>query len=390
LSEKEVKPTLEKYIDIENIPRKYGGTLDFKFGMMPILEPAIANALEWEIPGKSTTNPVTIVKEKVEKVLPKGYISTNDNGFPIGPIKWHETNDGNLNAIAVGSEQGSRRNDVIARMKADIAFIHGISRKNTTVDWSLERLVSTSGTATQPQEGDPEYGKELLFSSGAITPASAAMSNSGNDTAAETAATSSLQPPVTNAQPAATKDTPDAELSFDESKSPTARATLPASEGQPRTGSSNTAYAAQKGTHAEGTMAEDTPHVVDFGHGDKAAVMEPATLGQARKDPQIAKDAPEGPSVIEQVQSAVAGVTATAGAAASSVSGTVGAVATNVLDAVGLGGQKKDGEAAVQKAEEEKAKEPPLDVKDEAMKGYIRTQYPSKAPDLPPSAKPTS
>lgn len=376
-----MKPTLEKYIETENIPRKYGGTLDFKFGMMPILEPAISNALDWKSSENSTKSPVTIVKEKVEKVLPKTDISPNDRAFPIGPIKWHVASDGKLEATAVGNDKGNRRNDVIARMKADIAFIHGISRQNTIIDWSIEKVISTAGTGTQPQEGDPDYGKELANTSGAVTPSSAAMSNSDNDTVKATG------PPTT--QPAATKDKPDTDLLFAESKSPTARDPLPPSQGYPRTGTSTTAYEAQTGTLAQGTMAEDTPQVVDFGHGDKAAVMEPATLGQARKDVQIARDtSDDAPSIVDQAKSAVAGVTTAAGTAASSVSGTVGALAGGVLGAVGLGSQKKDDDAEVNKAEENKEKEPPLDIKDEAMEGYIRTQHPSKAPDLPPSAKP--
>ena len=135
-------------------------------------------------------------------------------------------------------------------------------------------------------------------------------------------------------------------------------------------------------------MAKDTPHVVDFGHGDKAAVMEPSTVGQARKDAQIPKDAPEGPSVVDQAKSAVAGVSAAAGSAASTVSGTVGSVAGNVLSAVGLGGQKES-DTVVDEAEKAKVDDgPPLDIKDEAVEGYIRTQNPSKAPEIPTHTKP--
>lgn len=46
LAAADVKPTLLQYMDEENIPTKYGGKLDFKFGDMPILEPAIADSLD--------------------------------------------------------------------------------------------------------------------------------------------------------------------------------------------------------------------------------------------------------------------------------------------------------------------------------------------------------
>ncbi|KAJ8103719.1 hypothetical protein POJ06DRAFT_242662 [Lipomyces tetrasporus] len=40
--------TLESFIDPANLPNKYGGELDFEFGQMPVLDPAVKNALTWE------------------------------------------------------------------------------------------------------------------------------------------------------------------------------------------------------------------------------------------------------------------------------------------------------------------------------------------------------
>jgi hypothetical protein len=137
-----MKTTLEKYIDPENIPRKYGGTLDYKFGDMPMLEPAILSVLESTAPGFTT--------------------------FPTGPVKWHVSEPGKLDAIAVGSVDGKKRRDVVAKMKTEWTDTHGISR-NTKVDWTKEPTIPEDGTATQPAEGDPELGKDL--GSGDATPA---------------------------------------------------------------------------------------------------------------------------------------------------------------------------------------------------------------------------
>jgi hypothetical protein len=147
LSQQDMKPTLEKYIAPENIPRKYGGTLDYEFGMLPVLEPAIRDVF---VPA-----------------------SASDPTVPAGPIKWKENAAGELELLAVGSENGARRDAVVGKIKGDFGFMYGISRANTQIDWAEENVLSTTGTATQPlEDGDPELGRELLDGgSGAQTPA---------------------------------------------------------------------------------------------------------------------------------------------------------------------------------------------------------------------------
>jgi hypothetical protein len=146
-----MKQTLETYIAPENIPRKYGGTLDYEFGMLPVLEPAIRDVFV-----SAASEPAT------------------DLALPAGPLKWKESASGALELLAVGSEGGARRSEVVGRLEGDFGFIHGVSRENTRIDWALEKVRSTTGTATQPAvDGDPEFGRELLEAgSGAQTPAS--------------------------------------------------------------------------------------------------------------------------------------------------------------------------------------------------------------------------
>ncbi|KAG6299556.1 hypothetical protein E4U09_008058 [Claviceps aff. purpurea] len=59
----EVKSVLERYIDPSNIPKKYGGGLDYSFGQMPKADPAWEGVVAWE----------------------KGVSS-----FPTGPLLWEE------------------------------------------------------------------------------------------------------------------------------------------------------------------------------------------------------------------------------------------------------------------------------------------------------------
>ncbi|KAF2667051.1 CRAL/TRIO domain-containing protein [Microthyrium microscopicum] len=230
LSEREMFPTLSKYIDPEHIPTKYGGSLDFTFGSMPHLDPAIISALSW--PSDTPTPPT----------------------FPIGPIKWRESSTGTLEATAVGRIDGTPRSKLVASTKSDFTSLHGISRVNTAIDWKTETVAPTDGSATQPGEGDPDYGHELV-KSGTQTPA---------DAAAGQIALPMRGVPAEGDHSAAVA--------------------LPASGAQPREGTSDGKVVAQEGTAAEGAMVEGTPHVVELGGGDRAAVVETATVGQARKD----------------------------------------------------------------------------------------------------------
>lgn len=113
-----MKSTLEKYIDPANIPTKYGGQLDYEFGMMPNLEPAIQAALNWESP----------VEQRTGKT------------FPTGPLRLDLT-DGGLTAVAVGSEKGKQRHSVVARIKTE-------SKINAEMSSAAEEPKSEAQTQT--------------------------------------------------------------------------------------------------------------------------------------------------------------------------------------------------------------------------------------------------
>jgi hypothetical protein len=87
---------LSSYIDPVNIPKQYGGELEFEFGMMPKLEPAIAEMLRWSPPDTA---------ESSEPVNPS---------YPIGPLKLVDGQNDEMAVIAVGSIDGKDRREAIA------------------------------------------------------------------------------------------------------------------------------------------------------------------------------------------------------------------------------------------------------------------------------------
>ncbi|KAL8728360.1 MAG: hypothetical protein Q9181_005370 [Wetmoreana brouardii] len=88
LSHAEVLPTLKEYIDLANIPTRFGGQFKYEIGMSYDLDPVIARRLVW----------------------PPG----SEEKFPMGPVKWTQTDDGCKLAIAVGSQGGKERSQKLA------------------------------------------------------------------------------------------------------------------------------------------------------------------------------------------------------------------------------------------------------------------------------------
>lgn len=87
LSHDEVKHTLESFIDPRDIPKKYGGELDFTFGELSNPDPNWEGVVTWE----------------------NGYSS-----FPSGPLLWEEIENGTRMACnALGTKDGVQLNDRI-------------------------------------------------------------------------------------------------------------------------------------------------------------------------------------------------------------------------------------------------------------------------------------
>ncbi|KAF4988736.1 hypothetical protein FDECE_14947 [Fusarium decemcellulare] len=86
LGSHEVKTVLEQFIEPRNIPKKYGGELDYTFGQLSIPDSHWEGIVEWE----------------------NGYKS-----FPSGPLLWEDVDGGRLACIARGAENGKQRNERI-------------------------------------------------------------------------------------------------------------------------------------------------------------------------------------------------------------------------------------------------------------------------------------
>ncbi|OAA66861.1 cellular retinaldehyde-binding/triple function protein [Niveomyces insectorum RCEF 264] len=90
LSHSEVLPTLLSFVDIEHIPRSYGGELDFAWGEMPNLDPRIDERLTW---------------------------ANGHTSFPVGPLYWRPIDGGDrLECVAVGSVDQVERMERVCTM----------------------------------------------------------------------------------------------------------------------------------------------------------------------------------------------------------------------------------------------------------------------------------
>lgn len=87
LSQSEVLPTLSKFIDPANIPKHYGGTLDFSWCDEPNLDPKIKDLATW---------------------------ADGHTAFPLGPVYWVPAEGGKrLDCLARGSVDKVERNEVV-------------------------------------------------------------------------------------------------------------------------------------------------------------------------------------------------------------------------------------------------------------------------------------
>lgn len=131
LGPNEVKPTLEAFIDPRNIPKKYGGELDFEFGQLTVPDPAWEGIVHWE----------------------GGHTS-----FPSGPMVFSELDDGEtLLLTGLGSKDGKLREERICTMPKQFAMPDPMLNTVQKVPSQVPARPSTgrSGTArSRPSTGD--------------------------------------------------------------------------------------------------------------------------------------------------------------------------------------------------------------------------------------------
>ncbi|KAK4994636.1 hypothetical protein LTR66_005365 [Elasticomyces elasticus] len=313
LSSGNMKSTLEQYIEPQNIPKKYGGQLDFQFGDLPILEPAIERTLTW-------LHPQT---QKAQKT------------FPTGPIVWKENGDGEMVAVAVGSEHGKQRATEVASLKASH---YPPARQHLAADTGRAGAAlfrTTSGYATHPTTPIDEE---------------------------ELRPPSEDELPDRKAAATATSQTGTYDIPYRDFTTP--------SQAPPTGGTSSTRYMQQEQTHAEGQSSEGTPRVRDDGAGDKHAVMQPATVGQAPKEVPLTSppDEPDS-SYIAQAKEV-----------ASNAYESVASAGQSVMSAVGYAGETRQSppSAQIKEEKEPRAEEQGSSVKTVSVEEYLRAQYSSK------------
>ncbi|KAI1177013.1 CRAL-TRIO domain-containing protein [Nemania sp. FL0916] len=145
LSDHDVLPVLTTFMDLEDIPKNYGGKLDWSFFDEPAYDDEIKRIVTWE----------------------NGF--TN---FPPGPCHWHRTEDGKrLECLAVGSQDGKERrvrvctvpiafppaSDVVDEIPAvngdkEAATTEGsadVTTETTTAKTSLSRPQNTEATTVE-------------------------------------------------------------------------------------------------------------------------------------------------------------------------------------------------------------------------------------------------
>jgi hypothetical protein len=147
-----VKKTLESFIDPKNIPKKYGGELEYHFGDKPVLDPQLAKVLKWE---------------------------GDRNGFPIGPMFWvnkGEKDGDEMEAIAVGSVEKVERNEKVCTVTKLLAEKEDVIEMNGHAIAVTEKQHHESTPAVTedilPTISEPNSTEEPVVQEGEVIPAS--------------------------------------------------------------------------------------------------------------------------------------------------------------------------------------------------------------------------
>lgn len=145
ISHNDVKSTLESFIEPHNIPKKYGGTLEFEFGDLPALDPALEAVTLWNTEA-----------------------GTPD--FPHGPMYWVKSKDQeSIQAIAVGSNGAIERREEVCLLKQAFKDIDNkrmipqdATAETATVSAEKSAIAAVAGTdpsliADQPADQPAEH-----------------------------------------------------------------------------------------------------------------------------------------------------------------------------------------------------------------------------------------
>ena len=350
LSKANMLSTLQEFMELEDIPKKYGGKLDYQFGQLPNLDPMFDQNLRW-------INP---------------HHENGRNTFPTGPIRLRKSDNGELVAVAVGSEGGKLREIPIAAMRAPQVDRSAPLGGGDTRRLELYRT-ATNATDTHPPTPPEGYAdlesppSETISPPPGVVPPPTDASRGATTTLPYRPAQETSPTPYQPAHEIPPISYRDDMTTTDISRpGPTSVSREPTYETSPapyRAGTTSTRYEQQEHTLADGEVADSTPTLRDTGDGDKHGVIEPRTVGQAPKEHPMPEQPEEPqPSYLEQAYATAAGV---AGAA---------------LKAVGL---SKEGEKAEEEGEQTEERAVPEDprvdnAQEKNVEEFLREQYKSK------------
>lgn len=134
-------------MDIENIPKKYGGKLDFECGKLPALDSQVRDCLN--IAGGPDAERL----------------------FLTAPVRWmDDTEEGEMTALGVGSIDGKQR-------KEPVATLHSLAVRIATNSSSHHPRSQGTDTAGAPASRPPTHHNQATtplhpFSNGQATPSS--------------------------------------------------------------------------------------------------------------------------------------------------------------------------------------------------------------------------
>ncbi|KAF9873101.1 sec14 cytosolic factor [Colletotrichum karsti] len=125
LSPHEVQPTLEQFIEPRNIPKKYGGELDFTWGDQPTVDPAWDGVVKWE---------------------------NGHSAFTGRPAVWRVTEDGTrVECFGIGSVNGKEQNELIASVPRTWPPAKAEKTNGSATEAVTEKDAAvTEGTQTEP------------------------------------------------------------------------------------------------------------------------------------------------------------------------------------------------------------------------------------------------
>ena len=141
--------------------------MDYNFGDLAPVDPACAAKIEWKIPIEEsatgeTNGTVNNDEKKKSKSSKEKEVEKRPTvrRWPRGPVKWVEREDGDLDLLAVGSEKGVLRREVVATLHLGDEDIGGGADPTGPLQGNRKRRAFPGGTVTVASSKENEARKD--------------------------------------------------------------------------------------------------------------------------------------------------------------------------------------------------------------------------------------